>query len=134
MPYEYAPREIPPRLRRALSGFPADEAYQQLSDSSTAFRRQVRLSGCRKLGPNLPPAVLGKRGVRQILSDRAGRLSKGTVDQDIAPAKGVKVRLDSGGRRKFRRRLDLQAGLSVPEKNRRQKDMQPIKLAFFEKP
>ena len=94
----------------------------------------VRLSSCRKLGPNLPPAVLGKRRVRQILSYRAGRLSKGTVDQDIAPAEGVKVRLDPGGRGKFRRRLDLQAGLSVPEKNRRQKDMQPIKLAFFEKP
>jgi hypothetical protein len=52
------------------------------------------------------------------LAYRAGRLSKGTVDQDIAPAEGVKVRLDSGGRGKVRRRFDLQAGLSVPEKNR----------------
>jgi hypothetical protein len=37
--------------------FPADKAYWQLIDASTAFRKQVRLRVFSEWGANFPPAV-----------------------------------------------------------------------------
>ena len=59
---------------------PADKAYEQLFDSSTAYPRQVRLRTCNEVSANLPRAVLvahegvGWDGMRRILHRGAGCL------------------------------------------------------------